>query len=57
MLSCACLDPISDCSGSFTDGMCPGLCQPGWVCVGEPEPAGLGGCVGCLPEEIVIFVP
>jgi hypothetical protein len=46
---CGCLDPESDCTGNFQSGMCPGLCPSGTACYGEPEPAGLGNCVGCLP--------
>jgi hypothetical protein len=49
---CACLDPASDCTGNFLSGMCPGLCPtPGTACYGEPEPAGLGNCVGCIPDN------
>jgi hypothetical protein len=46
---CTCLDPASNCSGSFQGGMCPGLCPPDTVCYGEPDPGGLGNCVGCIP--------
>jgi hypothetical protein len=46
---CTCLDPASDCTGNFQSGMCPGLCPANTACYGEPEPAGLGYCVGCLP--------
>lgn len=49
---CACLDPTATCTGSFNDGMCPGVCPAGKVCYGEPEPAGLGNCVGCLPLNV-----
>jgi hypothetical protein len=49
---CACLDPTATCTGSFNDGMCPGVCPAGKVCYGEPEPAGLGNCVGCLPVSL-----
>jgi hypothetical protein len=47
--SCACLDPAATCSGSFNDAMCPGVCPTGTTCYSEPEPAGIGNCVGCLP--------
>lgn len=53
MNTCACLDPAATCSGSFNDGMCPGVCPEGTTCYGEPEPAGMGNCVGCLP--LILF--
>jgi len=47
---CSCLDPAADCTGNFLSGMCPGLCpNAGTACYGEPEPGGMGYCVGCLP--------
>jgi hypothetical protein len=50
MSFCTCLDPAADCSGSFQGATCPGVCPAGLTCYGEPEPAGLGNCLGCLPE-------
>lgn len=49
---CTCMDAASDCSGSFQGGTCPGLCPEGSVCYGEPEPGGVGFCVGCLPTTL-----
>lgn len=46
---CGCVDPSATCSGNFQGAMCPGLCPAGTTCYGEPEPAGLGNCLGCLP--------
>ena len=39
----------SDRPVSFQQAMCPGVCPPDTVCYGEPDPGGLGNCVGCIP--------